>query len=360
MKIPKIRKRVEGIEPYAVISSQTVAFKLNKDEVLKLDWNESALPPNKSVNQAVVDFVMNKNQLHWYPELFSKTLSEKLADYVGVSSDHILATNGSDDSLDAVLRVFLENQDEVLVPAPTYTHFLIFARVNGGKILNPLYPNIFKADPEWLRSQITENTKVIYLANPNNPTGVLYMPDQVESLIKDYPEKVFIIDEAYYEFGGVSSKELVKKYGNIFVTRTFSKAFGLAGLRIGYVISSPHGISALKKVYSPKAVNAVGQVAAMAALDNRQYMNKYVKEVKEGMKILNEFFKNRHYTVHSTQANYLLVQVDDVQNTLKKLIEQNVFVRDRSKMPGLDGYIRFTIPSLSQLHDLIKRIDSIF
>ncbi|HEY0132999.1 MAG TPA: aminotransferase class I/II-fold pyridoxal phosphate-dependent enzyme, partial [Nannocystis sp.] len=172
-------------------------------EHFKLDWNEASVPPSPRVYAAIVSFLSNSNHLNWYPELGSHSLAHSLADYTGVPAGQILVTNGSDDALELVCKAFIDAEDTVLVPQPTYTHFLVYVQSRGATVVDFFADDIFDADIDRLEAVVrTGGFKLVYLVSPNNPTGVVYTRAQVERLLIAAPATLFIVDEAYHEFYG--------------------------------------------------------------------------------------------------------------------------------------------------------------
>ena len=354
---------LEDLEPYSPISSRDKILQGNMTcdlPPLKLDWNESTLPPSVAVKNAIVDAMANnQNLLNWYPELYSKELRRKLADYTGRSSDEILVTNGSDDALDLICKVFLEPHDQVLIPSPTYTHFLTYAKSRSADLRIIEADDPFKADITPILENLTPATKLIYVVNPNNPTGVLLDRQQVATLCTVASHSIVIIDEAYFEFSGKTVLPLLDEFPNLIVTRTFSKAWALAGLRIGYLLTNIDLISQLMKVLNPKSVSSLAQVAAAAAIDDKQYMEKYVQDVKNCKLAMLDFFRKKEIKAYDSQANYIMVQHPRLQKLLSEMEKENIFVRDRSTFKNLPGFFRVTLADHTQTSDFLERMEKV-
>lgn len=352
-----------GIEPYATISSRDkiVADKRKDLPPLKLDWNESTLPPSEKVKKAISEALEKDiNLLNWYPELYSKNLRLKLGEYIGRDSEEILVTNGSDDALELICKVFLDPGDHVVVPYPTYTHFVTYVQSRGAVLKKVETPDPFQPDITSVLSNVTPMTKLIYLVNPNNPTGVLLNRKQISTVCTIASHCIVVVDEAYYEFAGQSIIDLVDDHPNLIVTRTFSKAWALAGLRVGYLSTNSGLIEQLKKVINPKSVSVLAQVAAAAALSDRQYMESYVNEVKASKMILIDFLRQYNLNVHDSTANYIMVQHPKLPLLLEEMEKENIFVRDRSAFKNLPGFFRITIGDHEQTSELTRRLKRIF
>jgi histidinol-phosphate aminotransferase len=360
MDMPKPSVHVEGLAPYDAVSSLHAIRALDPAIVpLKLDWNESTIPPSPLVIQAIVKFLGNSHHLNWYPDLGARRLRRGLSDYTGVPEDGIIVTNGSDDALDLMCRTYIDPRDDVVVAAPTYGHFLVFARARGvePRLVSP--DDLFVPPTDVLREEIGPRTKLVYLASPNNPTGVVTPAADVARLCAEFPGTLFLVDEAYHEFCGVSAVPLVRDFPNLVVTRTFSKCFGIAGLRVGYLMARPEVLHNLRKLYNPKSVNALGQVAALAALSDRAFRDAYIREVAEARDWLGRALAERGARVHVTPANFLLVCVRDPHGLVAALESVGVFVRDRSHVQGFEGYVRITVGTMVQMRDLVGRIDAL-
>jgi histidinol-phosphate aminotransferase len=201
----------------------------------------------------------------------------------------------------------------------------------------------FENDIEEVRKRIPSNAKMAYVVNPNNPTGVLYSPEEIESLLISFPNTLFFIDEAYIEFGGVSSIPLVLKYQNIIVGRSTSKSFGLASFRLGYLVSAPENLVHINKIRNGKNVTAVAQVATLAALEDTSYIQKYVVEVQESREDMISGLRSLGFTARTTPANFILVPVANPVVFCETLATEKVFVRSLAHLAGMEGYVRITV-----------------
>jgi histidinol-phosphate aminotransferase len=355
---PRVSVHVEGLAPYDAVSSLTAIGALDRSIVpLKLDWNESSIPPSPKVIDAVVAFLGNSHHLNWYPDLGARKLKAALSTYTGLDQECLLVTNGSDDALDLLCRTYLDATDDVLVAAPTYGHFLVFARARGVEPRLVTAATPFEVPTAALAAEVTPRTKLVYLASPNNPTGVLTPPEDVAGLCSRFPGTLFLVDEAYHEFCGVTCAPLVREFRNLVVTRTFSKCFGIAGLRVGYLMADSAVHASLCKLYNPKSVNVLGQVGALAALSDTAFREGYIREVREAREWLAAELAARGARVRSTAANFVLVRVARPRDLVASLEKVGVFVRDRSHIKGFDGFVRITVGTVPQMHDLVGRID---
>ncbi len=356
---PEAADVVKGIQPYEPVSSLPRIVERPEIEHFKLDWNECTIPPAPGVKKAIHQYLDGELGLNIYPELFSYNLRLKLQSYVGYPADHILVSNGSDDALDLICKTYLNPGDRVLSPYPTYTHFLLFAKSRGAIIDKVIFEDAFKMDIEDILAHVTPETKIIYLVNPNNPTGVLYDEQDVEKLIQAAPQAIILVDEAYAEFARASLIDLVAKHENVFITRTFSKLFGLAGLRVGYLVAQPNAIKELSRLYNPKSVNQIAQVAAGAALDDLDYYERYIDEVDRSKRLLGRWCESHGLEYFWTPANYVMVRVENVKEVVEALADKGVYVRDRSSFPQLNGCFRLNLGTVEQTSTVILRFEAV-
>jgi histidinol-phosphate aminotransferase len=357
-----VARAVAELSPYEAVSSQRAIEALGgTSPIFKLDWNESTIPPSPAVQRVLSNFIAQGANLNWYPELGSRSLLLGLSDYTGVRPESIMVTNGSDDALHLICSTFLDSGDEVVVPVPTYNHFVVFAHAKGAKIRQVVGDSPFSSNIAGIRAALSQRTRMLYLVSPNNPTGVLTHPEEVAAICRDYPNLLVLLDEAYFEFAQVSAISLVEQFPNLIVTRTFSKAFGLAGLRVGYLAAHPSVVEGLSRLYNPKSVNTMAQLGAHAALADRDYLNTYLDEVNASKELLRQFFATRrHVEAWITPANFVVVRTGNIDQTLRRLESLGVYVRDRSTYPGLEGCLRMTVGTTEQTQRLFERLSKVF
>ena len=324
-------------------------------EVLKYDWNEGVIPPPTNVVQALQKFISTADRLKWYPHLSGgHFLKKKLLEYGARVSDvtplekNLIITNGSDDALILICHKYLNANKKALIPLPTYEHFLLNAEATGGKVTKYFQKNMFQNSMEEVTSQLDYVTPdLVYLVSPNNPTGTVWQPKEVESLLKSYPNTMFILDEAYFEFGdGSSCLSLVLKHQNIIVTRTASKAFCLASIRCGYLFAHEKTIEGLLVIYNPKSVNEFAQIAFSEALDSfESYYKPYIQSINESRtKFINDLKEKGIDVYTGGYGNFVCVRIPKGVNPSEvcdRLKEKSIYVRDISGR--LPEFIRITI-----------------
>lgn len=351
---PCIADRVRSTKPYDPVSSLQAIASNPHTAHYKLDWNESTIAPSPKVFEAMQRFLEAEGRLHWYPDSEHKELYLQLSTYAGCSSDQLLVANGSDEGLALVCRVYLDPGDEVVAPFPTYKHFLQFAELEGAALRLIRKADPFSVSLRDVEEAFTERTKIVYLANPNNPTGVLFQPEAIVQLAGRHPRILFLVDEAYFEFSGASCARMIGSAENVAVTRSFSKCFGLAGLRLGYVMASAAIIGGLRRVHNPKSVNRMAQVAAVAALEDLDYYRRYVAAVQQASRLTRRFCETQGIPCRPTHANFVLIQLEDPVWVTERLRDAGVHVRDRSSQ--LPGMIRLTVGTPEQMREVLSRL----
>jgi histidinol-phosphate aminotransferase len=329
-----------------------------------LDFNERSIPVCSAVREALVDYAKN-GDFHRYPEYFD--LDEKIAEYVNFSeigADEVMICNGSDQGIEVVFRTFTSAGDRVIIPGPSFTMFNQCAGVIGCEILTPQYSGENMDFPlEVVLSLLDGSPRLLVICNPNNPTGTLVSLENIEMILKAAPQTMVMVDEAYYEFSGVSAASLVETYPNLIVTRTFSKAFGLAAFRLGYVMSQKQNINEMLKVRGPYDVNMAARVSARAALENVDEIRTYVREVMDTAKPeFENFLREAGVKFIPSASNFLLVRMSglcEVKEAYKKLDAAGFRVRPR-KEKGLEDCLRISIGTVEQMREFMKTFEKLF
>jgi len=275
-----------------------------------------------------------------YPTAYEPGLTAALAGYAGVSADMIACGCGSDDVLDSAIRAFAEPGEVLCLPEPSFSMIPVFARANGLSPISIPLTRSFDADVE---AMLETGPRIIYLCSPNNPTGGALQRRTVEQIVAR-ARGLVIIDQAYAEFGGDSFIDLASSGRPVLVTRTMSKAFGLAGLRVGYGIGSPELIAEVLKARGPYKVNALAERAAIAALESdRTWVDERVNEVVVNRARLRNDLAQRGIASLDSSANFVLVPVDDCAATCSRLEREGIRVRAFPDLPGIGDAIRIAI-----------------
>lgn len=341
----RARKNILTVAPYEPGKPiEEVQRELGLKKVIKLASNENSLGPSPKALSALRKNLKNVNR---YPDSNSFYLKRKLAKRLKVGPGNLIIGNGSDELIVLALKAFLDEGDEVIIADTTFLIYKIASQVAGAKIATAPMKG-FKYDLDAVKREITDKTKMIFIANPDNPTGTYVTREEVAAFMKDVPDETIIFfDEAYYEFGRLqkdfpdSMKYLNKE--NVIIARTFSKAYGLSGLRVGYGIAAPELIGYMDKAREPFNVNSLAQAAALAALDDGQFLKKTLSNTKKGKEFLYREFKKLGLEYVPSATNFILVDIKkDCKEVFKKMLSLGVIVRDM-KAWGLDTYIRVTI-----------------
>ena len=308
-------------------------------EYIKLDWNESGTPPSPVVRMAVAAAAISGDYLHHYPDCNMLELRKALAfnAHPDLDADNILVFCGSDGALRCVFDTCLLPMSSVLISDTTYTQIDMFAQAVTAVI-------DFVPSNELLE-KISPRHRLVYICNPNNPDGIYYDRDGIRDHASNFLDTMFCVDEAYFEFSLKSMAGYVNKHQNIIVTRTFSKAWGLAGLRIGYAIAHKKTIAMLKNFHNPKDVNALAQVAVLAALRDYQYVLDNVRQVERAMNYtLNAMIAFKLDCVYA--GNFITVYHNDRDWIVDELFRHKILVR---RLPQIDNAFRVTIGTQEQM-----------
>lgn len=319
-----------------------------------LDFNEKTIPACKSVIKALKELIKS-DQIQIYPAY--DDLCSKIANYAGVKKDQIMITNGSDQGIDLIFRTFTREKDKVIIPSPSFAMFYQCAQIIGNKLIMPIYNKNGSFPTEKVLKSISKNVRLVVICNPNNPTGTAVELKDIEKIIQKALKfsAVVYVDEAYFEFCKITAAKLIDKYPNLIITKTFSKAFGLASLRIGYAISSRQNISEMLKIRGPYDINMPAFVAAKAALADLKSLNRYVDEVMNKAKpMVEDFFKKNNIEFYPSRANFLLFRMGNSSILVNKLKNLGFLTRPR-KGKGIEGTIRVTIGTVSQMKKFINQ-----
>src|SRR3989338_3581075 len=331
----------------------------NREGSLRLDFNENTFGCSYNVIRSLRK--IKQCTLSTYPE-YTK-LRKELAKYCNVKADEVIATNGTDEAIKTIIETYIEKgKDEIIIPVPTYAMLKFYAQLNEAVIKEITYNGDLSFPTEQILGAINNKTKIIVLVNPNNPTGTSINAKDVIKIIEKAKRcnSIVLIDEAYYQFCGKTSIPLIKKYNNLFITQTFSKAFGLAGLRLGYIISNKNNIKIIQKVISPYSVNIIAAICASTALKDTNYIKRYVTEIRTSKKILYKELNNLGIKYYKSDANFVLIKIGiKAAEFCKKLRKKGILVRNRSSDQLLDGCVRITLGTIIQTKQLIKEMQQV-
>jgi histidinol-phosphate aminotransferase len=320
---------------------------------LRLDFNENTVGCSPRVLERIRN--IGVEDLARYPE--REPVEAIAADHLAVRPQELLLTNGVDEAIHLICQTYLEPDNEVLVVVPTFAMYEIFASATGARIVKIPAGNDFIFPTNAVLHHITTKTRLIAIANPNNPTGAAAPLEGLLRIAGSAPSAAILIDEAYVEFHGETLLRRWMDHPNLFVARTFSKAYGLAGLRAGLLMGCEDSMSAVRKVASPYSVNAVALACLPEALGDRTYVDAYVQEVCEGRDRLQAELSSLGIRFWSSRANFVLLQLGTGNSAfVRGMRERGILVRDRSHDPGCDGCVRITLGSTEQTNQLLHAL----
>ncbi len=331
-----------------------------KIKAIKLASNENPLGPSPRAVEAIKQFLPQANR---YPDGSGYYLRQKLAARLGVSMDEIILGAGSTELIELVARTFVTREDEVLTSEGSFPMYSIAAQEVGARLARVPLRN-FTYDLEAMSAKIGESTKVIFLANPNNPTGTMFTATEFDQFLRRMPEHaVVVLDEAYFDYvphpGYSRSLEYVREGRNLLVLRTFSKVHGLAGLRIGYGIGRVELLGYLNRIRSPFNTSALSQAAALAALDDADHVRRSVESNERGRKFLAEGLTRLGLKFVPSVTNFFLVHVGcDGDQVFELLKRQGVIVRPMAFM-DFPAAIRVTVGTQEQNEALLKALEKV-
>ncbi len=338
---------------------EEVERELGISNSIKIASNENPLGPSQKAVKAVMDALKDINR---YPDGSGFYLKNKLSRIHGIVPEAIVIGNGSNEIIELIIRTFLQPGDEAIISDPSFLIYSITVKASGAKsIIIKLLPD-YSYDIKSILKAITKRTRLIFISNPNNPTGTILKKKDYETLLDSVPDHVVIIDDAAYrEF--VSSDEypdgidyLKEKDRNLIVLRTFSKLYGLAGLRIGYGFTTPEIADYIERVRQPFNVNSLAQAAALGALDDKQFVKRTLSNNKAGLRYLYRMLETMNINFLPTQANFFLVKVSpymSAKQAFESLLRKAVIVRDMTGY-GLADYIRINVGTPAENRKFIK------
>ena len=338
-----VRPNVASLKPY---SSARDEFKTQGPEMVFLDANEN---PNDS-------------GLNRYPDPQQNLLKQKLSEVKNVPVENILLGNGSDEVLDLIFRAFCEpGKDNVVTLPPTYGMYKVLADINDIENREVLLNHDYEPDVTAILNQVNNSTRIIFLCSPNNPSGNSFETERIEKILENFKGLV-VIDEAYIDFSEKDSwTEELQKYPNLIVTQTFSKAYGMAGIRLGILYASEDIIRILNRIKPPYNVNQLTQNEALEKLKKLDNIKLQVSDILNGRRCLIKELVEINFIskVYKSDANFLLIEVDNANKRYDQLLEKGIVVRNRSNQPLCKNCLRITIGTQPENQKLIKALKEI-
>lgn len=313
---------------------------------LRLDFNENTLACSPRVREALQQ--VTAAALTRYPE--REPVEALVAASLGRTPEQVVLTNGVDEAIHVLFETFLDAGDELLLPVPTYTMYEVYATATDARIIPVQAADDLAFPYERLLAAITPRTKIIAIANPNSPSGTVCTRAQIIELAARAPNAILLIDEAYFHFFGETVIDLVGAIPNLIVARTFSKAYGLAGMRLGLLAAPVELMRWLRRVLSPYSVNSLALACLPAALADTEYIDNYVAEVLAARAEFESALDAANLLRWPSRANFVLIDIGSRHAEFTRLMRSaGVLVRDRSNDPGCEGRVRVTIGTREQM-----------
>ena len=323
---------------------------------LRLDFNENTIGCSPRVLECLRS--LDLEQLARYPE--REPVEAKIAGFFGVVASEVLLTNGVDEAIHLLCETYVEPGDEALIVVPSYSMYRIYAMAAGAQVVGVRLGEEFQFCVESVCNRITERTRLIAIANPNNPTGTVATPQDLLRIATCAPQAAVLVDEAYFEFYGQTMLGAHRELPHLFVTRTFSKAYGMAGLRAGVLVGNAEEMPSIRRVSSPYNVNAVALACLLEAIADQSYIQQYVKEVIEARSNLESTLKTNGIRFWPSQANFVLARVGasaaDSAAFVQRMRTRGILIRDRSADPGCEGCVRITLGPQVHTAKLLKAL----
>lgn len=295
-------------------------------------------------------------KLNLYPDGDSSLLRDEIGKYLNVDPNNIVAGNGSSEMIELVMKAFIDKGDIILSFIPTFSMYHIFSQIYSAKFIGINSNENFVQDVDVLIEEAKNiKPKIIFICNPNNPTGYLMNKYEIKKLLNN-TDSLVVVDEAYIEFAQGSMVEYISQYENLIVLRTLSKAFGLAAIRVGYMVSNKHIIDIINKVKSPYNLNSISQYVGVKALREKEKMFQYVEEVKKERKYLYNKLKKFPIEVYPSNGNFIFFK-SEVSKLDEKLNEKGILIRSFSK--DLENHYRVTVGNRWENEEFIKSLKEI-
>ena len=365
MKFPN--KYLRNLKPYKLASHKIWSVSPEERQaILKLDWNEATIPPSPKVTERIKEIMEEPCFFNLYPTTYNDELMNLLSEYVGLPKENLQYFGSSDALHEYVCKVFISVGDPVMILGPSYDNFRLTCQANGADVFFSLYNDDFTFSAEHFEQDINRiEPAVVYICNPNNPTGNVHRQPYIEHLLKEFPDTLFLIDEAYYEFAGITCKDLVLKYDNILISRTMSKAFALANFRVGYLIGSRDNVQFVNRIRNPKNLSTFAQQAACGALSDTQYMWDYVNEVHKAKELFVAEMGRiaPHVELYPGYGNFCMLRlpsIEEKKGLIAYLADNNIFVRELMQGTMVERCFRITMGTSAQMRTVCDVISEYY
>lgn len=359
MSMVKERSGVQKIAPYqAARSLESVKREFGLDQIIKLAGNENRLGCSSRVAGILEE---QKSQFSFYPDSNCTVLRERLSSIHNVEPDHLVFGNGSFELIALIAHAYLETGEEAVIPDPSFGWYRnVTLQMNGKPVMVPLKE--FAIDTDEILRLISGQTKIIWICNPNNPTGTVLKEEQLRDFIKKVPDHILVVlDEAYIDFVEepyFDTTELIKQHKNVILLRTFSKLYGLASFRIGYGIGDPELIEKINKVRSPLSVSFPAQKAAEVSLEDEDFKKLVLDNNRKSLDLYYSELKRLGLDYVRSNGNFILIRTGaDGEAVEKAFLQNGIIIRNASEF-GLDGWIRVSVGTFEENKKVIRVMES--
>jgi len=324
---------------------------------LRLDLNENTMGCSPAVRRALAR--LSSKEIAMYPEYDAPT--RRLAKFLGARASELLLTNGADDALRLVFDTFVDPGNAVLIVEPTFPMYRFYAQLFAAKTVELRFDSAMQFPLAQTIAALRKRPRVLFMANPNNPTGTLVARPKLRRILDAATRTLVVIDEAYYEFSGLTVLPWIRHYKNLAVVRTFSKAAGLAGLRLGCLLAHPDVLKLMKRAATPFPVNAGVLAAAEAATRDRRTISRYVQEVRLSRRELERGLQFIGVQTFPSVANFVLADFGTRSpRLLKRLESRGILLRDLSAAFGRAGFVRITVGTRAETRRLLRAIKELW
>jgi len=320
---------------------------------LRLDFNENTVGCTPAVLRAVRK--LTAEDLAIYPEY--QATANRLAHWFGTRPSEMLLTNGADAGIQQIVNTFVDRGNAVLLTDPTFLMYRFYAEMAGARIRVVHYDSEMRFSMSQALRELKKSPRVFFLANPNNPTGTLVSRADIRKLVQSSRRTLLVIDEAYFDFSGVTVLPWIRKFPNLAVVRTFSKSAGLAGLRLGCLFAGPEAMALLRRTSDPFPVNVAAMVAADATVRNHSQIEEYAKEIRRNRELLSSALRELGVRVFPSAANFVLADMGpNAPRIIERLGRESILLRDRAVDFDRTGPVRITIGTQQQMKRLIRAL----
>lgn len=331
-----VRPEITDLRPYVVN---------NVPHRIKMDANENPYDIPKHIKEHINKEIINHN-FNRYPDPMAIELREALAVELGIDGGQILIGNGSDELIGYTISAFGGSGSAVIFPIPTFSIYEISAKLWGTKVISiPLSEGFELRSDEFISAMNSVNRSIVFISFPNNPTGNCFSEQAISEIIENSKSSIIVLDEAYYEFSRKTFLQLIHLHNNIIILRTFSKAYGLAGLRVGYMVASKEIINEITKVKMVFNINSLSQKIALIILKYKDEMSKYIDIIlEERDKMISQLSEKDYLTVFNTDSNFILFRVEtDAQFLFSELLKNGILIRNLDEPGLLKNCLRVTV-----------------